>query len=307
MAARPAAFLSRERSARPRGQWIVTGLLLTFLLTVGLGSARATGDDRSVGPVPSSQRSSNGSTTAPGLIFDDEFSESSLSPAWSKVQGPNPSANNNEQECYSTHNVFLSYGTLEERASVGASCGADCPPASGQPCQYTSGAVQWRTLDFTYGTVTVRARFAGGTGTWPALWLLGKDCQRPTWITSSGCDWPAPGANEIDIAEIENSDHTVVNQQLHTEGTAGTVWAPGCAPTTTNVVQNWHVYSLVWAPGSLTWMIDGVVTCRVTKRVPTTPMFFIVDTAVGGTGGAVVDNSTLPQTTDIGWVRVTQP
>jgi beta-glucanase (GH16 family) len=29
--------------------------------------------------------------------------------------------------------------------------------------------VQWRNFNFLYGSIEVRARFAGGTGTWPAL------------------------------------------------------------------------------------------------------------------------------------------
>jgi beta-glucanase (GH16 family) len=66
-----------------------------------------------------------------------------------------------------------------------------------------------------------------------------------------------------------------------------------------------HVYTLIWASGSLTWQIDGVQTCQITCYVPTTPMFMIINTAVGGIGGGTVKNSTLPQTTQIDYVRVT--
>ena len=60
-----------------------------------------------------------------------------------------------------------------------------------------------------------------------------------------------------------------------------------------------------FGPSSMTWQIDGVRTCQTTSFVPTTPMFMIIDTAVGGVGGGAVKNSTLPQTTEVDYVKVT--
>jgi beta-glucanase (GH16 family) len=231
----------------------------------------------------------------PAPIFDDEFPGSTLSSAWTAVAGPGDQSNY-EQECYSPQNVTVSGGVLQEEAEVAS--------PSTNTCGYISGAVQWTSLSFTYGTVSVRAKLAGGQGTWPAIWLLGADCQTPTWLQNS-CPWPAPGSDEIDIAEILSSVQNSVNEQIHTENPSGVFESPGCAASTSDVSQNWHVYTLIWAPGSLTWEIDGVQTCQVTSYVPTTPMFLIIDTAVGGAGAGTVQNSTLPQTTDINYVRVT--
>jgi hypothetical protein len=50
--------------------------------------------------------------------------------------------------------------------------------------------------------------------------------------------------------------------------------------------------------------IDGVTTCVLTSPIPSTPMFMIIDTAVGGDGGGQIVNSTLPQTTQVDYVRV---
>ncbi len=116
--------------------------------------------------------------------------------------------------------------------------------------------------------------------------------QSPTWLENN-CAWPAPGSNEIDIAEILQSNLTKVNQQVHTENSSGASESPGCTASTSDVSQNWHTYSLIWAPGSLTWEIDGVPTCKTTSYVPSTPMFMIINTAVGGAGGGTVQNSTL--------------
>lgn len=243
------------------------------------------------------------------VLFDDEFAGSSLSSAWLAANGANP--NNGEQECYDSNNVVVNDG-LEEQAAVGSVENCYCPPTppSVEECPYVSGAVQWSSLGFTYGTVSVRAKFAGGTGTWPAIWLLGTNCQSPEWITSgSKCDWPQSGANEIDIAEILDSNHDTVSQGVWTAGSSGnTVHLPKypCRASESDVSTHWHTYTLIWSPGSLTWEVDGVKTCNLTEQVPSTPMFLIINTAVGGVGAGSVNSSTLPQATEVQYVRVAQ-
>jgi beta-glucanase (GH16 family) len=207
---------------------------------------------------------------------------------------------------------------LIETAVVG-SVAPNCRcPTWGAVCPYSSGAVQWSSLGFTYGTVTVRANLADGVGTWPAIWLLGTVCRTSItpsvvgWIGSgSHCPWPAPGANEIDIAEIQPvpiGNPAVVNQAVHTQDSSGATVDEGCGggqdSTCPANLPGWHTYSLVWAPGSLTWEIDGETTYSLRQDVPSTPMFLIINTAVGGTGVSV-NNATLPQTTEISSVEVT--
>lgn len=251
--------------------------------------------------VSAAQSQSRGA--AKHYIFDDEFSGKTLSSSWTAVAGANPS--NQEQECYSPQNVSVGGGNLREKAQVGTVAKCDCPPSSSDKCPYKSGAIQWRSFSFTYGTVTFRAKFAGGKGTWPAVWLLGTGCQKPTWIDSKTCKWPQPGYNEIDIAEILGSVHTDVNEQIHTDTSKNVQENPGCTAKTTNVADNWHTYKLIWTAKSLTWEIDGKTTCTLTKYIPATPMFMIINTAVGGIGAGPVKASTLPQTTEIDYVRIT--
>jgi beta-glucanase (GH16 family) len=253
--------------------------------------------------------------TATGLVaatggaasFSDFFPGSSLSSAWIRVVGANPS--NGEEECYSSSDDTVNRGVLTESAEIGSVANCYCPPepASTAPCPYTSGAVQWRSLGFTYGTVTVRAKLAGGVGTWPAIWLLGTNCQSPEWIDAGAkCDWPAPGANEIDIAEHVPGT-SFVTEQVHTEGSSGTEVSPGCQEPTNTCPSNaagWHTYTLIWTPGSLKWQIDGHDTYTLREDVPSTSMFLIINTAVGASDLAV-DAATLPQTTRIAYVDVT--
>jgi beta-glucanase (GH16 family) len=161
--------------------------------------------------------------------------------------------------------------------------------------------VQWKTFSFTYGTVEFRAKMAGGQGPWAAVWLLGADCQASN-VTSAdnigACSWPNPGSDEVDIAETLFSDHFHVNQQLHAAGNDD-----GCSPESSDVSQN---YQLIWGPGSLTWTIDGNTTCEVKNaKVPSRPMFLLINTALGGVGGDIT-NSTLPQTMVVDYVKVTR-
>jgi hypothetical protein len=255
----------------------------------------------------------------PATIFDDTFTGTALSSAWDDVVGSSPF--NEEQECYQSSNDAVGGDMLAETADVGSvAANCYCPPGSASKtlCPYASGAVQWSSLGFTYGTVTVRAKLAGGVGTWPAIWLLGTECRNSItadvvgWIGSGvDCPWPAQGANEIDIAEIQPApigNPSLVNEAVHTTDESGAEVNEGCGYGLVNScpanVAGWHTYTLVWAPGSLTWEIDGKSPYTLTKDVPSTPMFLVIDTAVGGTR-VTVDTTTLPQTTDISSVVVT--
>jgi beta-glucanase (GH16 family) len=226
------------------------------------------------------------------LAFEDEFNGSSLDTTqWVKMNRPGDSSNS-EVEYYLPTNVTESGGYLNILTKV---------DSSKPGYNYTSGMVQWNPFSFTYGTVEIRAKLAGGKGPWPALWLLGHNCQTSN-ITSADntgtCNWPNSGSDEIDITEVYGGSLTSVGQNLYSGS-----YSNHCSASTTDVSQNWHIYSLVWGPGSLVWKIDGATTCTMTTGVPITPMFLIMNTALGGVGGTI-NNSTLPQTTQIDYVRV---
>jgi beta-glucanase (GH16 family) len=210
---------------------------------------------------------------------------------------------NNELGCYLPANVTLSGGFLTIESLVQSQvCGDSTHAASSW--NYTSGMIQWNSLHFTYGTIEYRAKMPGGSGPWPAIWLLGYNCQASNIISADNiapCNWPVPGSDEIDMTEILGGT-TTVNQQIHTGS-----HNDGCGATTTDVSQNYHVYDLVWSPGSMVWKIDGKTTCTINQSyVPSTPMFLIINTAIGGAAGTPV-NSTFPQSMSVDYVKVTQP
>jgi beta-glucanase (GH16 family) len=238
------------------------------------------------------------------LAFDDEFNLKSVNTSRWDVLYAHGDRSNNEPECFMPTNVSESAGSLHELLNVeGVTCPIDSinGGTGTLSSNYASGAIQMRKFNFTYGTVKVRAKFTGGTGPWPAAWLLGADCQQPNWLTTSTCNWPDSGSQEIDLAEILDGNLTSVNEETYLNGSR-----PDCRAPTTAVDQNWHIYTLIWSASELLFRIDGVTTCRFASAIPSTPMFMIINTAVGGVGGGQIKNNTLPQTTQVDWVRVFQ-
>jgi beta-glucanase (GH16 family) len=239
--------------------------------------------------------------TSSPYTFDDEFNGTMVNTGrWLEASGSNPS--NAELECYTPANDAESGGYLTETLEVQPQPWT-CPDGSGDNT-YTSGAIEMRTFNFLYGTVAVRMKTSGGTGSYPTLWMMGYQCQTPPYFATSYCDWPNPGAEELDIAEFKGSNFTTVNENdLYAAG--GATRSNSCTPVIANASTNYHVYELEWTSTSLIYKIDGTTECTQTSNVPQEPMFLIIDTAVGGINGGTVNNSTLPQTTSVDYAHVT--
>lgn len=210
------------------------------------------------------------------------------------------SASNSNLQCFTPNNVSLSRGNLviTTKAEFATCSSIDLPFAV---YHYTSGWVSMRNFNFLYGTVEFRAKFGGGmnTGAWPVVWMEDASCQAsdPTG-TDDNCN-----GDEIDIAEILHSDFKHVNQQIHVGNFSHN---DGCNASATDTSQSFHVYQLLWSAGSLVFKIDGTTTCTIVgKYVPNAPMYLKIDNFVGRYGGAVNDSS-LPWTTLVDYVKLTQ-
>ena len=256
---------------------IVGATLSTY--TVASGDAEHT----ITAVVTAANTSGSASASASPLPLIDEFNGSSVQTNLWTVMDQQGDTSNEEVECFLPSQVAESGGFLTETLiSHTVTCPAGTPNSS-NPLPDESGAVQMKSVNFTYGTVVVRAKMGSGGNAWPAIWLLGASCQQPNWLTNPGysCGWPSDesDAAEIDIAEIKG----------FTTG-PGTVWqnliASGgnqsCTPTTSNTNANYHTYELDWTPASVIWKIDGIQTCKFTSHVPTHPMFLIIETADPG-------------------------
>jgi hypothetical protein len=231
------------------------------------------------------------------IVFFDDFMGTSVGSTQWTVMNREGDQSNSELQCYQPANVVVEAGNLQITSEVQPII------CNGTNYRYTSGMVQWTSFNFTYGTVEFRAKMAGGRGPWPTIWMLGANCQATNILSANNvppCNWPQPGSDEIDITEVLSSNHSSVNQQIHSD-----IYNWGCSVNTADLSQDFHTYQLEWSAGSLVWKIDGTQTCQVTNHVPSTPMFLLINTAIGGAGGSV-DDSTLPQTMSVDYVKVTQ-
>lgn len=242
---------------------------------------------------------------------------------------------NNERQCYTDRpdNAAVNGGMLTITARQETYTGPAVPPhmrgnaadpAATATKAYTSarmvtrGKAAWR-----YGRIEVRAKLPAGQGTWPAVWMLPEDQTYGGWASSG----------EIDILEAVNlgvacaacpggRENTILGT-LHFGGG----WPDNAlASTETNapdVLDGFHTFGIVWAPGRIDWTYDGRV--YATKRrgdwwtnassepdAPfDRPFHLILNLAVGGglseeRGLKGIDEDIWPQAMQLDWVRVWQ-
>jgi beta-glucanase (GH16 family) len=112
---------------------------------------------------------------------------------------------------------------------------------------------------FKYGRVEVRAKLPSGTGTWPAIWMLGKNVNEPGgfWAATHGTvGWPACG--EIDIMEHWGNNQNFVQSAMHTPSSFGnTVNHAGRVIST--VSSEFHVYTLEWTAEKMVFSVDNII------------------------------------------------
>ncbi|KAJ6440591.1 endo-1,3(4)-beta-glucanase [Purpureocillium lavendulum] len=165
---------------------------------------------------------------------------------------------------------------------------------------WTSARLEsWYTFTPAGGKVTraeAQIRFGNNSignkqGIWPAFWMLGDSLRH-------GTGWPANG--EIDILET-------INGQLTGYGTLHCDKSPGGICNEGNGIggsigipdQGWHTWRVDidrrpgdWTAETITWFMDGrqfhqisggrIGNYNVWNAVAHSPMFFILNVAVGG-------------------------
>ena len=128
----------------------------------------------------------------------------------------------------------------------------------GHTKQYTSARLNSKYA-FTYGKIKVRAKLPTGIGTWPAIWMLGKN------ITESGGYWandfgttPWPACGEIDIMEHWGSNQNFVQSAMHTPSSFGGTVNHGGQNIPTASTE-FHIYELDWNADRMIFSVDGNV------------------------------------------------
>lgn len=124
--------------------------------------------------------------------------------------------------------------------------------------EYTSARLNSK-FAFTYGRIEVRAKLPSGVGTWPAIWMLGKNINEDGgyWDNQGfgNTNWPACG--EIDIMEHWGSNQNFVQSAMHTPSSFGGTVNHG-GQTIPTVSSQFHVYTLDWSEEKMVFRVDGV-------------------------------------------------
>ena len=237
-------------------------------------------------------------------VWSDEFDGTALDETvWTYNTGGN-GWGNQEKQYYTNRpeNIRLKNGMLEIEARK----------ETYQNNEYTSARIYSKgKKEFKYGKIESRIKFPGGTGTWPAFWMLG----------SSG-NWPNCG--EIDIIEHIGSQPTRASFALHTaakNGMKGNNWS-SVKFFDYSLADDFHVYAVEWAQEEkegkdvIRFFVDDVQYAEVWENTVddndtwpfNKPEYIIFNLAIGGTMGGTVDDAIFDQQRImyVDWIRVWQ-
>jgi beta-glucanase (GH16 family) len=180
--------------------------------------------------------------------------------------------------------------------------------------QYTSARLNSK-FAFKYGRVDVRAKIPLEAGTWPAIWMLGKNVNEPGGYFSTAfgtTDWPACG--ETDIMEhgiFPSQSVNYIQSTIHTPSSFGNSINNG-GIVASDLANSFHIYSVNWSPFQISFLVDGVVFYTYNpaiKDATTWPFdkeqFLLLNIAMGGIAGTIPSNFS-QATMDIDYVRVYQ-
>lgn len=165
--------------------------------------------------------------------------------------------------------------------------------------QFTSARLNSK-FAFKYGRVDIRAKAPNGSGTWPALWLLGKNVsENGGFFNSQFGTTPWPACGEIDIMEhgiFPSQPINYIGSAIHTPSSFGNTINKGGIQAT-DIQQNYHVYSMNWSPFQITFLLDGVAFYTYNpaiKDASTWPFdkeqYLLLNIAMGGYAGTIPAN-----------------
>ena len=249
------------------------------------------------------------------LVWTDEFSTNGAinSSNWHhQTQLPGGTGwFNNEVQHYTnkTSNSYVDTGALNIVAIKEAF------NDQGVTKQYTSARLNSK-FAFKYGRVDIRAKIPKNAGTWPALWMLGKNVDEAGGFFDAvygNTPWPACG--EIDILEhgiTRSRPDNYIQSAMHTPSSYGGTVNTGGVIVGDNIAENYHIYSMNWSPNQISFLVDNVVFYTYNpsnKNASTWPFdkeqYILLNIAMGGVAGTIDPNFTQAAMV-IDYVRVYQ-
>ncbi|PKK91581.1 MAG: glycoside hydrolase [Tenericutes bacterium HGW-Tenericutes-6] len=169
---------------------------------------------------------------------------------------------------------------------------------------YTSAKVTTKHKNhIKYGSIRIMAKMPKGNGTWPALWFLGENMDQVGW----------PMCGEIDLLEHVGHNPNQIHFSLHSKKRNF-----GIGTQLTHVIkveratELFHEYRMDWDEKSISFYVDGTHHVTFTKNKKETvetwpfdaPFYLILNVALGGIWGGIIDDTIFPTEMHIKYVKV---
>ena len=247
------------------------------------------------------------------LVWSDEFDYEGLpdSTKWGYEEG---FVRNAEMQYYTRarhenarvkDGILIIEGRKERIANARYKPGVDNWNLKREYGEYTSASLITRDkASWKYGRIEVRAKLPQGNGTWPAIWMMGANIREVRW----------PACGEIDIMEHVGNDpdhvfgtvHYVVDgKRKHSQG----------KHKTESPEKDFHIYAIEWSQFRINFFFDSTKYHTFPTDIAglgednpyRKPQFLLINLALGGSWGGIIDEAILPQQYLIDYVRVYQP
>jgi beta-glucanase (GH16 family) len=231
-----------------------------------------------------------------GLVWNDEFDQSTLDTSkWNFQTGDGtaegiPGWGNGEEQTYTnrTQNLQLENGFLKITARK----------ESLQGKSYTSARINTQDkFSFQYGRIVVRAKLPKIAGTWPAVWMLGDNYSNVGW----------PRCGEIDFIEQngQEKDKIIGTSHWFDEGSSN-----NAKYSTTldfpNLTESFQKYTLVWNEAYIRMFVGSAKYYEIALNdtLPfDQPFFLLINLAMGGTLGGNINSTFLQEDFLIDYIR----
>jgi len=232
------------------------------------------------------------------LIWSDEFNYKGLpdSTKWDYEEG---FVRNNEKQFYTRarlKNCYVKRGKLVIKSLKEKYKDAD----------YTSASINTLGKQHFAGDIRVeiRAKIPSGKGIWPALWMMGSNIKQIGW----------PKCVEFDIMEFVGHTPSTIYGTLHWSDTSlkdpNGHKSSGSNIKVDDVNKKYHVYGLERRGDSVKVFMDNqyyfsmAAPATAYKDSFTSPLYLLMNTAIGGSWGGDIDDSIFAQKFSIDYVRV---
>ena len=254
------------------------------------------------------------------LVWSEEFDYEGKpdSTVWSYEHG---FVRNHELQWYQPENASVSNGILTITGKKEQISNPDYEKDSKdwrknrEFAGYTSACIKTRgAREFQYGRFEIRAKIPTASGSWPAIWTLGKSMP-----------WPSNG--EIDIMEyypIHDIPHILANTAWGTDEPGKAKWNTKTYPVSefTGKDAGWadkfHIWRMDWDENAIRLYLDDELLNETLLSETQNgsignytnpfrqPHYILLNLAIGGDNGGTPDDAAFPLKYEIDYVRVYQ-